>query len=176
VYYATGTRGLVLPPVANFTADYVTGDATLVVQFFDLSGNNPDDWHWTFQGGTPSTSSQPNPEVSYNVPGTYRVTLEVSNNAGDNTLNRESYITVTGVTAVDNTDTNPVIVYPNPVGDILYITGSEKYSIRIFNQAGQSLMTEKNSSEIDVSSLSPGLYIMEIESESAKTRYKFIKQ
>jgi PKD repeat protein len=176
VYYANGVRELTLPPVANFTADYVTGDATLVVKFFDLSGNNPNDWNWTFQGGTPATSSQQNPEVSYNVPGTYRVRLEVSNNAGDNTLNRDGYITVTGVTAVENPGTSPVIVYPNPVGDILYITGSENFSIRIFNQAGQLLITEKNIPHIDVSSLSPGLYIMEIDSESAKTRHKFIKQ
>jgi hypothetical protein len=67
-------------------------------------------------------------------------------------------------------------MYPNPVGDRLYITGSNNYSLRIFNQEGQLLMTVKNSSEIDVSSLSPGLYIIEIDSESVKTRQKFIKQ
>jgi len=33
--------------------------------------------HWLFQGGTPSESYLESPEITYNTPGTYDVTLEV---------------------------------------------------------------------------------------------------
>lgn len=39
-------------------------------------------WEWTFQDGTPSTSTQRNPTVQFNSPGYKRVTLTVSNANG----------------------------------------------------------------------------------------------
>ncbi len=37
---------------------------------------------WTFEGGTPATSDQANPQVCYDTPGTYDVTLVVTDNIG----------------------------------------------------------------------------------------------
>jgi len=42
-------------------------------------------WEWTFPGGTPSTSTLENPVVVYNAPGTYDVTLKVTDAFGSNT-------------------------------------------------------------------------------------------
>ncbi|MBT4479050.1 MAG: PKD domain-containing protein [Flavobacteriales bacterium] len=42
-------------------------------------------WEWTFPGGTPSSSTLENPVVVYNAPGTYDVTLKVTDAYGSNT-------------------------------------------------------------------------------------------
>ncbi|HEX4888366.1 MAG TPA: M43 family zinc metalloprotease, partial [Luteibaculaceae bacterium] len=47
------------------------------VSFTDYSYNNVSSWSWSFPGGTPSTSTERNPTVTYNTPGTYDVTLTV---------------------------------------------------------------------------------------------------
>ncbi len=51
-------------------------------------------WSWSFPGGTPSTSTNQNPTVTYASPGWYDVTLTVSNSAGSNTktINHMVYI------------------------------------------------------------------------------------
>lgn len=42
------------------------------VQFYDCSeGGKPTSWQWTFEGGTPSTSTEQHPTVTYTTGGTY---------------------------------------------------------------------------------------------------------
>ena len=87
---------IILPPVADFVANPTNGCAPLVVNFGDLSQNTPDSWQWVFPGGTPATSNQQNPTVIYDIPGTYDVSLTVSNSAGNNTVTRTNLIVVEG--------------------------------------------------------------------------------
>ena len=82
-------------PMANFSANTTTITVGSTVQFTDLSSGNPTNWSWTFQGGTPGTSNSQNPSVTYNTPGTYNVTLTVSNGDGSDTETKSSYIIVT---------------------------------------------------------------------------------
>jgi len=49
---------------------------------------------WTFEGGNPSTSTFPNPKVTYSQGGTYKVTLKVSNEFGENEMTKTEFITV----------------------------------------------------------------------------------
>ena len=76
---------------AAATININQGDA---VHFLDTSTGNPDHWTWTFEGGTPSTSTDQNPVVTYNQTGTHKVQLTVSNNSGASTAVREGFITV----------------------------------------------------------------------------------
>ncbi|MFC2140882.1 PKD domain-containing protein [Acidobacteriota bacterium] len=85
------------PPVADFIADNTTIMVTESVQFTDQSTNYPTSWDWTFAGGTPATSTEKNPLVTYNTPGVYDVTLTVSNAAGTDTITKVDYITVTAL-------------------------------------------------------------------------------
>ena len=85
------------PPTAGFSSDVTSGCVALTVNFQDLSSSNTTDWNWTFAGGNPATSTNPNPTVSYQTAGTYNVSLVVSNSAGNNTLTRNNYITVSDV-------------------------------------------------------------------------------
>lgn len=81
-------------PSANFSADLTTPAQGGQVAFTDLSSNLPSAWTWSFPGGTPSSSSSQNPAVTYGTPGTYDVTLTVSNSNGTSTVTKTGYITV----------------------------------------------------------------------------------
>ena len=83
-----------LPPVADFVADKTDICVGESVQFTDLSTNSPTSWQWTFPGGTPGSSTQQNPIITYNTPGLYSVTLSVNNAAGGNTSTKTDYINV----------------------------------------------------------------------------------
>lgn len=66
-----------------FTATVCTG---VQLQFVDNSGGAfPTAWSWSFPGGTPSTSTERNPMVSFDTPGWKEVTLTVSNANGSDT-------------------------------------------------------------------------------------------
>jgi PKD repeat protein len=83
------------PPVANFTADTLSVPAGGSVHFTDQSTNSPTSWSWTFEGGTPATSTAQNPTVTYNTPGTYDVSLTATNSAGSDSETKLNYISVT---------------------------------------------------------------------------------
>ena len=53
------------------------------VQYFDQSTGNPTSWFWEFSGGSPSTSTEKNPTVTYERAGKYSVSLKVSNEKSD---------------------------------------------------------------------------------------------
>lgn len=83
------------PPSANFTANVTTVTAGGQVTFTDLSVYNPTSWSWTFTGGTPASYSGQNPPpIVYNTPGTYNVSLTVTNANGTDTQTNTAYITV----------------------------------------------------------------------------------
>lgn len=64
------------------------------VDFEDVSYYNVTGWNWTFEGGTPSTSTDPNPTVTYNTGGTYNVTLQVTDGSSFETVIKNDHITV----------------------------------------------------------------------------------
>jgi len=78
--------------LANFTANATAGLAPLAVQFTDTSTGNPIAWSWTF--GDSAISTEQHPVHTYTVPGTYTVSLTVTNSAGSNTTTLADYITV----------------------------------------------------------------------------------
>jgi len=88
-------------PAVLCLADFQSNDVLNVVcqgdnlTFTDLSWNgNPTSWAWTFAGGTPATSTDSVPVITYNTPGVFDVTLVVSNASGSVNASKSSYITV----------------------------------------------------------------------------------
>jgi len=82
-------------PDANFTTNFTFITPGESVQFTDLSSNTPTSWKWSFEGGSPTTSTEQHPLVSYATLGTYPVTLIATNAIGSDTLTKSGYITVT---------------------------------------------------------------------------------
>lgn len=81
-------------PLANFYGFPLYTCPGTNVNMYDSSLYAPTSWNWTFQGGTPSTSTLANPVVHWNSPGTYSVSLTVSNASGTNTATKVSYVNV----------------------------------------------------------------------------------
>ncbi|MEZ4982630.1 MAG: PKD domain-containing protein [Saprospiraceae bacterium] len=81
-------------PVALFDVNSQTGCAPFTVQFNNQSSANATSYQWSFPGGNPSSSTEENPVVVYDNPGTYDVSLTATNTVGDNTYSQSSFITV----------------------------------------------------------------------------------
>jgi PKD repeat protein len=84
-------------PIAYFKADTTVICKGDTLHFTDTSYNAPTSWKWTFQNGTPSTSTLQNPSVVYNTAGKDSVKLVVSNVAGKDSIAKKLYITVNAV-------------------------------------------------------------------------------
>ncbi len=91
------------PPVASFTASATQLCVGQSVTFTDTSTNIPAGWTWTFEGGTPATSTSQNPTITYNTPGTYDVTLVAANYNGTNTIIATDHITVYAYPVITST-------------------------------------------------------------------------
>jgi PKD repeat protein len=82
-------------PTADFSADTTDGVAPLTVQFTDLSAAGEGSitaWSWTFGDG--GTSTEQNPSYSYATPGTYDVSLSVTDACGTRTATKAGFVTV----------------------------------------------------------------------------------
>ncbi len=81
---------------ADFTASTTEVSLGQSISFTDTSEGMVSSWEWTFEGATPSTSTEQNPTgIVYNTPGDYDVTLTITGPTG-NTLSvtKENYIHV----------------------------------------------------------------------------------
>jgi len=80
-------------PVADFTANVTEITVGESVEFTSTA-TNASIVTWTFQGGSPTSSSSTNPTVTYNSAGLYTVTLRADNNAATDTETKVDYIKV----------------------------------------------------------------------------------
>ncbi len=79
-------------PNAQFEASDTEGCVPFQVSFENLYSGDVDSYAWTFEGGTPATSTDPNPTVTYDHTGVFDVQLIVTNGIGNDTLLKEDYI------------------------------------------------------------------------------------
>ncbi len=89
---AVGAGSQPVAPVAAFSSDTTSGTAPLTVNFTDQSSGSPTSWSWDFGDGNVSTAQ--NPSHTYEVVGTYTVSLTVSNDVGSDTVTQTDYVTV----------------------------------------------------------------------------------
>lgn len=109
-YFALCTPAM----IAGFTADQTEICTGGQVQFTDQSTGNPTAWSWTFEGGTPGTSSLQNPLISYETPGLFDVSLTVSSGSANNSINSPEIITVNPLPDVTLMEFDTVCDYYEP--------------------------------------------------------------
>ncbi|MDR2009655.1 MAG: choice-of-anchor J domain-containing protein [Bacteroidales bacterium] len=85
--------------IPEFTASRTTIGYGAYVKFTDISTSSSsiNSWSWHFDGGTPSYSSERNPVIVYNDPGTYNVSLTITNNNGSKSKIKNNFIEVLNV-------------------------------------------------------------------------------
>lgn len=106
---------------AMFTSDMTSVCQGSSVSFTDMSAGDVVSWAWEFEGGTPATSNDENPVVTYNTMGTFDVTLTVSDGTDESEMYMEDYISVIGEPDAPAT----------PAGDemVCIFTSSSDYTI-----------------------------------------------
>lgn len=82
-----------LLPTAGFNYNLDHGCAPLEVQFTNTS-TSASSVFWTFEGGIPAFSTSNNPVVTFTVGGYYDIQLIAYSSTGNDTLNRQSLISV----------------------------------------------------------------------------------
>ncbi|MDA3820928.1 MAG: PKD domain-containing protein [Candidatus Delongbacteria bacterium] len=117
---------------AGFTSNTQTVTEGGTVNFSSTSTGPVESYAWSFEGGTPSTSTAENPSVTYNTAGTYNVSLTVSGNGSQDTHTETDYITVnSGGTGEDCTWLNEPLTgtptYYETDGGSGYVSGTNSY-------------------------------------------------
>ena len=174
-----GSPGTFSAPVANFEADQTSFPGSGTVQFSEMSTCNATSYSWVFEGGTPATSSDPDPSVSYTMAGDFDVTLTVSNATGSHTLTMEEYIHV-GV-GLSETYLDQVSVMPNPSTGLFKVTNPsmEEMNMKVYNILGEIIYENQNfNSEdiIDLSNQEDGMYFLQLILDGNKKSMRIIKQ
>lgn len=154
---ATGTTGgppVTCAPIAAIVPvkQFVCAGGSL--SFKSLSYNAPvTAYSWSFPGGTPATDTAANPTITYNTPGTYDVSLTVSNGVGSSSVTYTQLVKViaaVGTTAVPFSEGFETMTFPGADWDSLNnggsgwaITTAAHYSgaksIKLNNYAGNPL-------------------------------------
>jgi gliding motility-associated-like protein len=82
-----------LGPIAEFTIEEDTICAETCIPFV-YAGTGATSYSWSFDGGTPNTSTDTEPIICYNAEGSFNVTLIVTNDVGSDTISVNDLITV----------------------------------------------------------------------------------
>ncbi len=115
-----------LAPVAALQASSPGACVGGSVQFFDASANVPTTYLWTFEGGTPATSTEALPLVTYAESGTYSVSLAVGNSFGDDNIVLENFVTISEAPIVEVSASSHVLCAGESVN--LLAAGAENYT------------------------------------------------
>ena len=110
--------------VAGFTSSANSVCEGDQVEFFDSSNGNIISWDWTFEGGTPATSTQQNPVVTYNTAGVYDVTLIVSDGVESDTISAPNYVTVGATPPAAGAPTGPSNLCENSLNTTYSTSGA----------------------------------------------------
>lgn len=90
--FVTAADNIINMPVAGFQTANNIICAPSEIQFEDVS-EDAEQWEWTFEGGTPATSTEQNPTVQYESSGIFDVSLKVTNALGEHTYTSQQHIT-----------------------------------------------------------------------------------
>jgi len=176
-YTVNISGGVQQPPVAAFTASATTVTVGGSVNFTDQSTNSPTSWSWSFEGGTPSSSTSQNPTVTYNTEGTFDVTLTATNSAGSDPETKLNYITVTAAPADEIAEAvdNATLTFTRSgsadwyrVTDVYYNGGDSARSGAIGNNSSTTIETS-----VTVGSTQAVKFYWKVSSEAGYDYLKF---
>ncbi|NCA84598.1 MAG: PKD domain-containing protein [Clostridia bacterium] len=155
-----------LLPVADFTADSTHTWEGHTVQFTDLTINDPIAWSWTFEGGTPETSTLQNPLITYFESGYYDVTLVVENANGTDTKTIEDYIFVDTSIGFAENNKDGIVIFPNPTTNLINIRAAVPIELlELTDLSGRSVLFQTvsaNHAQLQMGLLQKGIYILKI--------------
>jgi len=79
-------------------------------------------------------------------------------------------------TGIDEKSENKIMIYPNPVEDVLSLAITEMVSYEVYSLQGSLVMQGTTDSKINVSALRSGLYQLRCKNNNLWSAYKFMKK
>jgi hypothetical protein len=150
-----------------------------------LEGGGP----WFYRFGTDGSVINRQAYTSTDVielyqasPSQYYRLFSVSNGCGAGIIESPSTVRVEIVTATEpNAPGFQVVVAPNPAHDILTVKSgsSDEKTIQLISQSGsavRTIKTRQREETLDIRSLSPGIYLLHVNTKNKKATFKVIKQ
>ncbi|MEZ5196284.1 MAG: T9SS type A sorting domain-containing protein [Bacteroidales bacterium] len=138
--------------------------------FSDISQRTYRNGNGHLKEGTPSTSTEQNPEIVYENPGTYDVLLIVTNEAGSNSLLKQDYIIVNDLTGTTLNLETSIKVFPNPARSFVRIESPAIINqLTVTNILGETVgyeLPHAQSTQLQTSALTEGIYFLKIETDS----------
>ena len=129
---------------------------------------------WQVQNGTGQATVDLNNGVLTGVAaGTVTVGATATDGSGVYGLTQ---ITVTEALSLEASSSEMISLYPNPVTDQFFVTSTSKIEMITVYSLDGAMVFNTNESVVDVSMLSQGVYLVEIETASQKITQKLIKQ
>ncbi|MCO6499567.1 MAG: gliding motility-associated C-terminal domain-containing protein [Vicingus serpentipes] len=144
----------IIPLVASFTPSDTSICVGDCITFTDNStGTNVNAWNWSFPSGTPTSATGQNPgSICYNSPGTFNMTLQVTDDNGTD----DTTMTVTVTAAEDATFNYSAATYcQNEVDPTPTISGTGGGT---FTSTPVGLSLTAGTGVIDLSASTPGTY------------------
>ena len=141
--------------------------------------------------GTPAAGTFSGSGISGNIfnpltagSGTHYIVYSYTDNNGCTGTNTVSTV-VSTCTSIDEELISELFLYPNPAENLLtmefYVSGKMDVTINIFNATGQLVKAERksfnggmNKMQFDISALSAGVYVAELQGESGSEQKRFV--
>jgi PKD repeat protein len=160
-----------------------TANVFFPVSFTDNSTGGPTSWQWLFGDGL--TSTQQNPTHTYAALGVYTVTLIISDGFCRDTIT--TLVDVNNfVNVADGDFATAFDLYPNPSSGVFHLylelIKRSDLEIAVMDMHGRSVYQEQvrkaqtYQGDIDLSSLSKGVYIMSLQAGDKKIYHKLVIQ
>lgn len=169
-------------PVASFTSSQANG---LNVNFTAQQvGGATYSWDFNGDGTIDATSNSPLASFNYPAPGNYNVTLTVNNNCGSDVFT--SVVNVMPV-SVHEKLISQLHLFPNPAADWLnlsfFLNRADGFNLNIFDPSGRLIQKEMLRFQpgnvnhgVNIQSLNPGIYMLELQSQHFRQTLRFVKQ
>ncbi|MCX6251589.1 MAG: T9SS type A sorting domain-containing protein [Bacteroidetes bacterium] len=166
------------PPVADFMSPDTLITFGGQVHFTNLSQNKPTSYNWTFQGGSPASSTlKTPPAITYIAFGDYDVTLNVVSDFGSNTIVKPDYIHVWPV-GINDISKASITMYPNPVTDYININSTVNIKeVQVINLIGQVVLSQRFDTKtvtLNTTGLKSGVYNLKVKLENGIVNKKIV--
>lgn len=143
--------------------------ASGIISSNTYGGTPPYSYTWSPSGGNAAIASDL-------LPGCYTVTIVDKNGCS---RSNEACVDVNPDTGLNQlTSEESLRIYPNPTHDLLYVRfDSDNFNVSVYSNLGQLILLKENnheSVEIDLSSVSKGVYFVEVKNKDGKIIKKLL--
>jgi len=177
---------VLIPLIADFTADPLSGLSPMEVTFTSSSTGNITSWEWDFDNDGNIDSIDENPTNIYSEVGLYSVKLTISDEINTDSEVKPDYVEVTSTTIDNILPSNITKLYknhPNPFNPITSIKFSIKDNdtglLTILNIKGQIIESQTFNSGLhnyfwNASNYSSGIYFYKLQTSSLNETKKML--